>query len=97
MIAIVLLLLMPGMGSAASPWPPQVGMRGTPPFPQPPPFAQPPPFPSDRTSPYRASPEDPWYREPGSDRFIIRKWHPCEVHCQRIGRSRDYHCREYCY
>jgi hypothetical protein len=96
MIAAVLLLLMTGVGSAAWPWPPPGGAHGLPPFPQAPPFPSPPPFPHERPSPYRAYPHDPRYREPGPDRFIIPKGHPCEVRCERIRRSRNYHCREYC-
>ncbi len=119
LIAALLLVLMTGVGSAAWPWPPPAGPREAPPFPQPPPFPQAPPFPSlppfppDRTSPYRAYPDDPRYdvypddpryraypddpryRDPRPDRFTIRKGKKCEVHCERIGRSRDYRCTEY--
>jgi hypothetical protein len=95
LIAAVLFLLMTGVGSAAWPWPPPGGARGAPPFPQAPPFPSPPPFPPDRPSPHRAYPHDPQYRDPGPDRFTIRKGHRCEVRCERIGRSRDYRCREY--
>jgi hypothetical protein len=52
---------------------------------------------------YRWRPRDPWgYRPPRAglgyglpDHYTIHKGKKCELRCERIPGSRDYHCREY--
>jgi hypothetical protein len=36
-----------------------------------------------------------WPRHGSPNRFTIRKGRKCELRCQRVWGTRDYHCREY--